>query len=169
MELGRWLDAYNHLRRAYANMSSTVLTIPVERHGLLYEVAHDIGVCLQHLERYDEAAYYLWVSQNYNDLGLDDLVKVYAKLGDRTLPEELRNDIFFDTREDTRIRLQFETAEAYTSNITIGYMLGELYGAKPGNLTSLVVMRSGETDAKTFITDEQEVWDYPVRKLLAGV
>lgn len=166
MELGRWLDAYNHLRRAYANMSSTVLTIPVERHGLLYEVAHDIGVCLQHLERYDEAAYYLWVSQNYNDLGLDDLVKVYAKLGDRTLPEELRNDIFFDTREDTRIKLQFETADAYTSNITIGYMLGELYGAKPGNLTSLVVMRSGETDAKTFITDEQEVWDYPVRKLL---
>lgn len=166
MELERWLDAYNHFRRAYANMSSTVLAIPEEKHWILYEVAHDIGVCLQHLERYDEAAYYLWVSQNYNDLGLEDLIKVYAKLCDRTLPDELRNDMFFDTREDARIKLQFETSEAYSSNITIGYMFGELYEAKPGNLTSLVVMRSGETDAKLFITDEQEVWDYPVRKLL---
>ena len=166
MELGRWLDAYNHFRRAYANMSSTILTIPEERHGLLYEVAHDMGVCLQHLERYDESAYYLWVSQNYNDLGLEDLVKVYAKMCDRTLPEELRNDMFFDMREDARIKLQFETSEAYASNITIGYMLGELYGALPGNLTSLVVMRSGETDVKLFVTDETEVWNYPVRKLL---
>lgn len=166
MELERWLDAYNHFRRAYANMSSTVLAIPEEKHWILYEVAHDIGVCLQHLERYDEAAYYLWVSQNYNDLGLEDLIKVYAKLCDRTLPDELRNDMFFDTREDARIKLQFETSEAYSSNITIGYMFGELYEAKPGNLTSLIVMLSGETDAKLFITDEQEVWDYPVRKLL---
>lgn len=166
MELGRWQDAYNQLRRAYANMSSTVLTIPEEGHKIFYEVAYQIGICLQHMERYDEAAYYLWVSQNYNDLGLDELVKIYAKLCDLTLPQEYRSDAFIDEREDARIKLQFETSEAYSSNLTMGFMLGELFGAKPGNLTSLIVMHSGDTEARTFITDEQEVWNYPVRSLL---
>ena len=166
MEQGRWLDAYNHLRRSYANLSGSLLSIPKEKRGGVYDLAYRIGVCLMNLERYDEAAYFLWVSHNNDDMGIENLMKVFANLCDLTIPEQLRTESFLDIREDARIKLQFATAQPYSSNISLGYIFSELFNAKPGNLCSLAIMKSGETEPSTFITEGDKVWSYSVRPLL---
>jgi tetratricopeptide (TPR) repeat protein len=166
MENCRWSDGYNLLIRAFRNMATSVLTAQKEQLGVYYEVAHDIGICLEHLERYDEAAYFLWVAHNNDDMGLEDLVRVYAQLGDLTLPQQVKSESFIDTREDARLKLQFTTSEDFSSKITVGYVFNELYGTKPGNLTSMVIIRKGDLESKIFLTDEQEVWNYPMRDLL---
>lgn len=166
MEHGMWRDAYNFFIRAFRNMSTSVLSVPKERLEVYYDLAHRIGICLEHLERYDEAAYFLWVGHNNNDMGLEDLVRVYAHLGDLTLPEQVKTEAFLNTREDARLKLQYETSEEFTSKITIGYIFNELYSAKPGNLTSMIIIHKGDPDSKIFITDEKEVWNYPMRGLL---
>lgn len=166
MENCRWSDAYSFFIRAFRNMASCVLSAPKEQLEVYYKLAHDIGICLEHLERYDEAAYFLWVGHNNDDFGLEDLVRVYAHLGDLTLPEQVRSESFLDTREDARLKLQFKTSEDFSSKITIGYVLNELFGAKSGNLTSMVIIRKDSLESRIFITDEQEVWDYSMRDLL---
>lgn len=166
MESNRYRDAYNYFIRAFRNMATNVLRTPEKQLSIYYEVAHNIGICLERLERYDEAAYFLWVAHNNDNMGLNDLVRVYATLGDLTLPQQLKDDFFIKTREDARLKLQHDTSKDYSNKISLGYVLNELFGAKPGNLTSLIIIRKDDIESKIFISEEDEVWEYPMRDLL---
>lgn len=163
MSEGKWLDAYSYLIRVYHNMTSK---LSEKETDLYYQVAYMLGVCLDHLKRYDEAAYFYWLSQHLDRLGLDGLINMYANLCDVMLPESLRSETYCEVWEDSRMKYQYDSSEDYDATITVGYVLNELYGAKLGNLTSLAVLRAGESELKTFITDEHEVWNFPMRSIL---
>lgn len=163
---GKWMDAYSHFMRAFHDLTAMLLRLPDQDRKIYYEVAYEIGVCLEKMKRYDEAAYFFWISQHLDRLGFDELVGVYARLCDIMVPEHLRVETYQDVWEDARMKFQFDSANPYDEKITLGYLFSEIYAAKPGNLTSLVILKAGETQVKTHITDVDQVWNYPMRSIL---
>lgn len=162
----KWLDAYNLLMRAFENCIPIMLQLNEEGLEGIFYLSKLLGHCLENMGRHDEAAYFFLLIENNDKRGLEDAFRILAKLADETVPENERNEAFLSTAEDTKLQYQYETTEDYSCNITVGQLLTELFSTNKDSLTSLTAIKAGDSKERVFITEAEQVWNYPMRSLL---
>lgn len=153
----RWLDAYRQFVRVWHVAHHILNNNPGDDHSWYFSLAYDMGRCLSNLKRFDEAAYYLELAAEKEKGAEEELNRVYVHLGDIRVKEVAIPSLIVRKAE-----MQKETAAPYqTKELSIGDMLGELFGAVPGSLTSMVI-RSDSQSGETIIDEPFKVWNTPL-------
>ena len=156
-EQDRWFDAYRQFIRVWHMSHHVINNNPDEDPSWLYSLAFDLGKCLSHLGRLDEAAYFLELAKEKESEAEAELDSVYARLGDIRAKDP--------SSQIHRTLLKEATERPYEANmLTIGDMLGELFGAVPGSLICMA-LRNDDEDPALIIKDHEEVWRTPLSVL----
>lgn len=157
VEQRRWYDAYRQFIRVYHVVQKSIQS---EEQEWFYSLAYDIGKCLNNLERYDEAVYFLKLAATKIESANTDLGYAYLKLGDIRISNIVRGEL----DEENRGFLS-NTKESYNPNsLTIGDALNELFGAMPGSLLS-IILKKDDNDEVIFINTKEDIWDMPLSAL----
>ena len=162
----KWYDAYQLLRRVFENYIPVVLKLGEDELGEYFYVSKLLGYCLENMGRNDEAAYFYLVAEHYDKEGIENTFRIMAKLADETVPENERTEVFKNHTEDVRLRLQYETSEDYSCNISVGDLISELFNIDAGSLKALTAVKDDATKENIIIKDESLIWNYPIRSLL---
>ena len=154
---GRWFDAYRQFVRVWHVSHHVLNNNPDGDQGWFYSLAYDMGKCLDKLGRLDEAAYFLELAKEKEKDAEADLDSVYTRLGDIRVKEESSEAL-----KQRKAEIRSATEGPYASSmLTIGDMLGELFGAVPGSLTCMAIRNDNE-EGDTIVKEAKEVWNTPL-------
>ena len=156
-EQERWFDAYRQFVRVWHISHHVINNNPDEDKSWLYSLAFDMGKCLSNLGRLEEAAYFLEFAKDKEPEAAIELDAVLARLGDIRSKDA--------SSQIHRALLKEATEGPYKANmLTIGDLLGELFGAVPGSLICMV-LRNDDEEQALIIKDHEEVWSSPLSVL----
>lgn len=154
---GRWFDAYRQFVRVWHVSHHVLNNNPGGDQGWFYSLAYDMGKCLDKLGRLDEAAYFFELAKEKEKDAEADLDSVYTRLGDIRVKEESSEAL-----KQRKAEIRSATEGPYASSmLTIGDMLGELFGAVPGSLTCMAIRNDNE-EGDTIVKEAKEVWNIPL-------
>ena len=160
MEEERWFDAFRQLSRIFYTSQRYVLNRMDDGEWVntFVHLAQDIGKCLHKMGRLDEANYYLSLAAGRIDEARPEYSELLAEMSDiRTIEQ--------DKLKEFRKAAFDRTARPYVpKELSVGFMMQELFRAPEGSLSSITVFRDGN-DAVVQEQDAQKVWDYPVLSL----
>ncbi len=156
----RWFDAFRQLSRIFWTSQRYVLN-RMDDGGWVntfVHLAHDVGKCLHKMGRHDEAYYYLSLAAGRIAEARPEYMELLAEMDDIRTTEKERLQEFR--------KAAFEgTAGPYVpKELSVGFMMQELFRAPEGCLTSIAVFRDG-SDSFTEEKDARKTWDYPVLSL----
>ena len=162
MEQERWFDAFRQLVRIYHRFQPYILQEDDKSPAVDFyvHVAHLAGKCLHRLGRLDEASYFLSLAASRLDEAYPEYSELLAEMMDIRTSEKDREKL-----ERSRVAGVETTAGPYTpKNISVGFMMQELFRAPEGSLTSLAVFRDGSSEVLR-VKDAGQTWDYPLLSL----
>lgn len=156
-EQGRWFDAYRQFVRVWHVSHHVLNNDPDGDQGWFYSLAYDMGKCLDKLGRLEEAAYFLELAREKEKDAEADLDSVYTRLGDIRVKEESSLEL-----KQRKAEIREATEGPYASNmLTVGDMLGELFGAVSGSLTCMAIRNDNE-DEGFIVKEANAVWNTPL-------
>lgn len=159
----RWTDAYRQFIRVWHISHNIINNHPEQDHSWLYELAFDIGKCLSKLERFEEAVYFLQLASEKKKEAEDEIDIAYIHLGDIRIKESSIHLL-----AQRRAEINKATESSYVANkLSMGDLLGELFGAMPGSLTGMIICRDDDT-IDTRISDAKDVWNTPLAAIAAA-
>ena len=160
MEEERWFDAFRQLSRIFYTSQRYVLNRMDDGEWVntFIHLAQDIGKCLHKMGRLDEANYYLSLAAGRIAEARPEYSELLAEMSDIRTTEQ-------DKLKEFRKVAFDRTARPYVpKELSVGFMMQELFRAPEGSLTSIAVFRDG-SDSVIREQDAQKVWDYPVLSL----
>lgn len=190
-EQNRYYDTYSILERAFNYIKSRLYEIDSQQKKYFYDICNIMGVCLSHMDRDDEACFYF--KQGAPGLTLKESNKLalcYAKLGNPIAMKLMNNWLMLVEQKygsnqnwseevkqfsaDVPVELtlykraidkKIESIPNYCEDITIGYVLKELWGLNKNNIAPCMFIYN--IDANCFmkrIEDIDVIFDYILNK-----
>ena len=156
----RWFDAYRQLIRIFRTFQMFILSQEggPDRDAAYVNLAMNIGKCLHKMGRLDEAYYYLSLAAGRIDEARPEYSELLAEMSDLRTGDPERLDVFRQASFE-------KTARPYVpKELSVGFMMQELFRAPEGSLTSMMVSRDG-SNTVTWEKDAQKTWDYPILSL----
>ena len=156
----RWFDAYRQFVRAWHISPQAFRMSNDEEQSWYYSLAYEMGKCLVHLDRLDEASYFLKLASGKEKEAIVALADVYARLGDVRVPDK-----FARIQEVYKNKLREATEKPYVfDSMTVGDALAELFGVIPGSLTCMALRNDNKEDGR-IVNESKEVWNTPLSLL----
>lgn len=160
----RWFDSYRQLIREFRVLQRIVNSSPDNTGALraYFALARRLGGILHKMGRLDEAYYFLSLSCEENSDARDELHAVAAELMDLRITERER-EVLIEKRKS----IAALTEAAYQpKDVSVGFLMNELFGAPKGSLTFLSILRNKDgADRKEDERDHEKIWNYPIHSL----
>lgn len=158
----RWFDAYRVLARVFRTFQRVIVNQPEDSDMMkvFLEISLDLGRCLRHMGRLDEATYHLSLAATRIVGARPELSELYAEMMDIRAADEHHGIL------EKSLKAGYEaTSHPFSPKDTsVGFMMQELFRAPQGSLTSISVFRDG-SDSVLSEQDPLKTWDYPLISL----
>ena len=160
MQEERWFDAFRQLSRIFKTSQRYVLNRMDDGEWVntFVNLAWDMGKCLHKMGRHDEAFYYLSLAAGRIAEARPEYMELLAEMNDIRTTEKGR------LQEFRKAAFEGTTGPYVPKELSVGFMMQELFRAPEGSLTSITVFRDG-SDSFTEERDARKTWDYPVLSL----
>ena len=190
-EQNRYYDAFSILERAFNFMKSRLDNSDTRHANAFYEICNIIGVCLSNMEREDEACFYFRQgAPGFTLTEANKLALCYAKLGNPIAMKQMDDWLMLVAQKygdhhnwseeviqfsvDVPVELtsykekvdeEIESNPNYSEDITIGFVIKELWGLNKKNLAPCMFIY--DIDTNSFIErieDVDLIFDYLLNK-----